>query len=249
MLGQNLEKKTEENNSSHVTYENTIKIRVTTVPEKANLIINKYSQKKYFIGSFKEHNCKVHRKFIDNIADGRKIYYSVFRANKPVANLVVVHGWLNSTKLFELAEYMAQRHINVHLFDLPGFGYSEGFMYSVPIEEYLSSIQTVLLKVDDRLPTFLYGHFIGALAILLFIYINRSLQLDGVILTSPLITVPEDRKVSFIKSIFVNNFTGYMFSPLLVNSFMNPTALTKDNYYIKSLCSDKFGVFSFGSVN
>lgn len=241
-----VDKKENEKAPSHVTYENTIKIRVKTAPEKTNLIINKYQKKKFFLGSFKEHNYKIHRKFIDNIVDGRKIYYSVFRANQSVANLVVVHGWLNSTKLFELAEYMAQRQINVHLFDLPGFGYSEGFRYSVPIDEYLSSIQTVLLKVDDRLPTFLYGHFIGALANLLFVYINRTLQLDGVILTSPLIIVPEDRQVNIVKSILVNRFTGALFAPLLINSFMNPTALTKDNYYIKSLCSDKFGVFSFG---
>lgn len=241
-----ISQKEEHKAQSNVTYENTIKIRASAVPERVHAIINKYAAQKYFLGSFKERNFKVHRKFIDNVADSTKIYYSVFRAKNPIANMVVVHGWLNSNKLLELAEYMAQRHINVHLFDLPGFGYSEGFKYSVPIDEYLTSIQSVLLKVDDRLPTFLYGHFIGALANLLFVYINRNLQLDGVILTSPLITVPEDRKVNLLKSILVNKVTAAMFGPILINSFMNPTALTRDNYYIKSLCSDKFGVFSFG---
>jgi alpha-beta hydrolase superfamily lysophospholipase len=59
--------------------------------------------------------------------------------------------------------------------------------------------------VDTSLPLFLYGHSMGGLLVLSYCILNPSIQVQGVIATSPLIGFPKDRKLDFFKLFMIKN--------------------------------------------
>ena len=57
--------------------------------------------------------------------DGRTLCYHVYRASEPRANLVVVHGFTESSEKYdELSWYFLQSGLSVYLFDHRGHGKS-----------------------------------------------------------------------------------------------------------------------------
>jgi len=240
----------EYDNEVSLSHTSTIKVTKNDSHRRIENICEKYDKRENFLGFFKEKKYKIHREFITNRYHDSKLYYSQFKPRgETTANLIIVHGWLNSIRFFEMADQFAQHGIAVHLFDLSGFGYSPGVLHNMPFDRLLSDFATILTKVKNKLPLFLYGHSLGALIILVFLLLNPEVEVGGVIVSSPLVTVPADRKLTWFKELFITKVIQTFFGKILINSFMNPTALTKDNFFIRSLCNHRFGLFELGFCN
>lgn len=78
----------------------------------------------------------------------------------------------------------------------------------------------------------------GGLLILTMVMRNPDLNVAGIISTSALIGFPKDRKMSFIKKFFIKNL-GKKLEDIVVNSMIHPTALTKNNYFIRKCFGDR----------
>ena len=61
---------------------------------------------------------------------------------------------------------------------------------------------------------------------------NPELNLAGVITTSALIGFPQDREMTWFKAFILKNLAPKI-DDLVLNSLFHPTAMTKNNFYIK----------------
>lgn len=71
--------------------------------------------------------------------------------------------------------------------------------------------------------------------------------MSGVILTSPLFGFPKDRQMPFMKKFMLKQLGGGL-EDIIINSMVNPTALTKNNKFIQTIFEDRL-MIPFLSVN
>ena len=101
--------------------------------------------------------------------DGNPLCCHVFRAEKPVGNLVVVHGFTESSEKYdELSWYFLQSGLSVYLYDLRGHAKSyravedRTLTHVDRFEEYVQDLECFLKQVvPSDLPLFLYSHSMG----------------------------------------------------------------------------------------
>lgn len=238
---------TEVEDAKSTSKNSTIRITNNDITAKPEKISQRFSKYEFFIGDFQEKNFRVVRQFLTNPETNLQIYYSVFNPDEEVdANLIIVHGWLHSINFFEMAEQFAKQKIRVHLFDLSGFGFSQGVTHNETIDVLITDLCTIVQKVGTCLPVFLYGHSIGALIVPLFLIINPDYPIAGVLMTSPMIDIPAERKINSLKNLFFSKIMSSFCGSIIMNSFMNPTAMTKDNNNVRELCNPRRGVYEFG---
>ena len=72
----------------------------------------------------------------------------------------------------------------------------------------------------------------GGLVVLSFALLNKHIEIAGVIATSPLIGLPVDRNFTWFK-LKVLMAVSKDLEDLVINSMVNPTALTKNNAYLQ----------------
>ncbi len=117
---------------------------------------------------------------------------------KPKAAVAFVHGLgEHMGRYAHVAEAFCQAGYALMGFDLRGHGKTEGQRGHTPsIEAYMQDIDLLLEHVRQRypgLPTFLYGHSLGAMLVLNYA-LRRKPDLNGVIATSaPLHSVAENQ--------------------------------------------------------
>ena len=78
------------------------------------------------------------------------------------------------------------------------------------------------------MPLYLYGHSMGGMLVLSFALANPKLGIAGVITTSPFLGFPLDRNFGKAK-LFVLKSVSHHIEDFVINSMINPTALTKSN--------------------
>lgn len=71
-----------------------------------------------------------------------------------------------------------------------------------------------------------------------FTLLNPAIQVAGVIATSPLLGFPSDRKLDYFKLKFVTS-AGKKLEDMVINSMVNPTALTKNNNQLRHSFGDR----------
>lgn len=49
--------------------------------------------------------------------------------------------------------------------------------------------------------------------------------MNGLILVNPLLMIPKDRRMSYLKNLFITKIIGVLFGDFYVNSFLNPTSM------------------------
>lgn len=187
------------------------------------------------LGKYDEKTYTITRKFIKNQYSGNRLYTSIFLPKHAIAaNLVCIHGWLDSFKLFELADKFASSNVAVYLFDMSGFGFSDGVPFNPTIEELLIDLKSVLTQVRNKRPTFLYGHSLGAVVALTFLLLNPTCDIEGLMISSPLVSIPKEIKQNLIKSLFMRYISKF-FDIYVASTMVNPTAITKNNFYVRQL--------------
>jgi acylglycerol lipase len=71
------------------------------------------------------------------------------------------------------------------------------------MEELHMDIEVLLKQANKDLPLFLYGHSMGGLLVLSLGVRNPSLNIAGIVATSPLLGLPGDRKIDKSKIFFL----------------------------------------------
>lgn len=138
------------------------------------------------------------RKYIQNLTDEKiRLYYTNVKSSsisvKPIATLCVVHGFgHHSGEFLEFMTVMARNGIQCHAIDLRGHGYSGGARFDWIVEDFHSDIIS-LIKVaesENQLPVFIMGHSMGGGLISSLFIKNQYLQVNGIILSAPLLGSP-----------------------------------------------------------
>ena len=124
----------------------------------------------------------------------RKICYQSWLPQKANAQLILIHGFAEHMRRYEnFAEKLAAKKIAVQLMDLPGHGMSEGERGHIDdFNEFIDSLNHFFKSNPNHrtdLPTFIFGHSLGALISLLFC-LRYQPELKGIIVTSPLAGFP-----------------------------------------------------------
>jgi alpha-beta hydrolase superfamily lysophospholipase len=113
---------------------------------------------------------------------------------KTIAHMCIVHGFGHySGEFYELANFLSKNGIICHLVDLRGHGYSGGVRLDWTIDELHSDALTLLKQVEydePDLPVYVFGHSMGGGLISSLFINNPSLQVNGIILSAPLIGLP-----------------------------------------------------------
>ena len=104
--------------------------------------------------------------------DGKKIHYVYYKADAPVGNIVIAHGFTESyEKFFEMSYYFLRMNLNVFVVDHRGHGYShrhndnKEVVHIKYFEQYVDDLQTLVKKVVRKaaadLPLYIYSHSMG----------------------------------------------------------------------------------------
>ena len=135
----------------------------------------------------------------DTPGNGSIYYQSWLPERKPIALMLVVHGFGEHSSRYgtHFAEFYTNSNIGVFSFDLPGHGKSQGKKGHIAHPSALLELIDLLIKqIKDeypQIPLFLYGHSFGGEVALWYTLVQNP-SVSGVIITSPLIgpkdTVP-----------------------------------------------------------
>lgn len=104
--------------------------------------------------------------------DGKKIRYIYYKAEKPVGNIAVSHGFTESLDKFrEMCWYFLHMNLNVFIVDHRGHGLSHRHNNAHEVvhikyfDQYVDDLQTfvkkIILPVSSSLPLYLYSHSMG----------------------------------------------------------------------------------------
>ena len=133
-----------------------------------------------------------HLTFYQEAFDGRKMFFNQWLADgEPVANIALVHGLGEHSGRYEnFARFFTANNINVLAVDTFGHGQTEGKKGHTPqMEDYLWQINYLVNTTKNfapNVPTFLYGHSMGACLVLNYLYKNQP-YIAGVIASAPAI--------------------------------------------------------------
>lgn len=102
----------------------------------------------------------------------------------------------------------------------------------------MNDVITLLKKARPELPLFFYSHSLGGLTTIKLLLNRPELNVSGCIVTSPLLGFPKDRHFPWVKKFFIK-LVGDHLEDIIVNSMVNPTALTKNNKFIQTIFEDR----------
>lgn len=122
--------------------------------------------------------------------------------------------------------------------DLRGFGYSGGARGCAELRELENDVIALLRNARADLPLFIYGHSLGGLVIIKLLLDKPELNISGCILTSPLLGLAKNMHFNWIKRQFMHYLGDYL-ADFIVNSRVNPTALTKKTKYLHTIFDDR----------
>lgn len=119
-----------------------------------------------------------------------------------------------------------------------GFGYSGGVRGCGELRELENDVIAMLKTARSDLPLFLYGHSLGGLVTIKLLLDKPELNVSGCIITSPLLGLAKNMHFNWIKKQFMH-YLGDHLADFIVNSRVNPTALTKKTKYLHTIFDDR----------
>lgn len=143
--------------------------------------------------------------------------------------MCIIHGFAEySGRYKHIAEHFVAKKFDVLLVDLRGFGYSGGARGCAEAEQLERDIITLIKKANTNIPLFIYAHSLGALLTLSLLIDYPYLNVSGIILTSPFLGFPDGKGFGRVKTWALKQL-GVELEDFVINSMINPTALTKKN--------------------
>jgi lysophospholipase len=104
----------------------------------------------------------------------------------------------------------------------------------------------LIKKARASLPLFIYGHSLGGLVTIKLLLEKSNINVSGCIITSPLLGLAKNLNLNWIKRQFVH-YLGDHLSDFIINSQVNPTALTKKTIHMHTIFEDRL-ILPFLSV-
>lgn len=130
--------------------------------------------------------------------------------------------------------------------DLRGFGYSGGARGCAELRELENDVIALFRMARTDLPLFIYGHSLGGLVTIKLLMDRPELNVSGCIITSPLLGLAKNMHFNWIKRQFMYHLGDHL-ADFIVNSRVNPTALTKKTKYLHTIFDDRL-IIPFMSV-
>jgi acylglycerol lipase len=200
------------------------------------------------LGKVEKLGVRFTRKFVPNILNQSiRLYYTNIKTMdleniKIIASLCFVHGFGHySQEFYETAFTLAKAGINCHLIDLRGHGYSGGCRLDWTIEDLHTDILTLIKQAESDgvdLPLYVFGHSMGGGLVASLFINNQYLQVNGVILSAPLLGYPLNVDYDSFK-FFILSKTGNNLREFVMNGNINPTELCKDERELIRIINDK----------
>lgn len=106
------------------------------------------------------------------------------------------------------------------------------------MRELENDVMHLMKRARPNLPLVLYGHSLGGLVCIKLLLERNELRVSGCIITSPLLGLSQHLKLNWLKRLLVQ-YLGDRLSDFIVNSKVNPTALTKDKQQMHTIFSDR----------
>jgi alpha-beta hydrolase superfamily lysophospholipase len=101
-------------------------------------------------------------------------------------------------------------------------------------------------QANPKLPLFIYAHSLGGLVAIKLLLEKSDINVSGCIITSPLLGLSKNLNFNWLKKQFIH-YLGNHLSDFIVNSQVNPTALTKKKKNIHTIFEDRL-ILPFMSV-
>jgi len=200
------------------------------------------------LGKIEKFGLRFSRKYVKNILDNNiRLYYTNIKpidaeATHIIANLCIVHGFAHySQEFYEMAYFLAKNGINCHLIDLRGHGYSGGRRFDWTIEDLQTDILTLIKQAEADgvdLPIYIFAHSLGGGLVTSLFINNQYLQVNGIILSAPLLGLPLTTHMDSAKS-FILSRVGNHIREFVISGNINPTDLCKDEREIIRILNDK----------
>ena len=113
----------------------------------------------------------------------------------PKANVLIVHGYAeHSGRYNETAGILNEAGYSVYSFDRRGEGASSGKRAVVNnFDDQVNDLKEVITKIEKgKVKLFIYGHSLGGLIVTKYIIDYKAKDIDGMILSGPLLMPDED---------------------------------------------------------
>ena len=156
-----------------------------------------------------------------------------------MATVCIIHGFAEySGRYMHIAEFFVNKKYEVLLVDLRGFGYSGGARGCAEVDELQKDIITLIKQASNDIPLMIYAHSLGAVLTISMLMDYPFLNVSAVIITSPFLGFPEGKGFGKVKTFMLKTF-GLELEDFVINSMINPTALTKKNKEVATIFGDR----------
>ena len=129
----------------------------------------------------------------------RKIVFKSWLVEKALAQIYIVHGFSEHIDNYQdVISLLNENGISCHIMNLPGHGLSEGIRGHIDdFQDYIDNLDLFFKSNPYQhpdLPVFLLGHSLGG-AIVNRFCLKNQVNINGIILTSPLFGFPLSNKI------------------------------------------------------
>lgn len=127
--------------------------------------------------------------------NGNTFLLRTWQTENPAANILIVHGYAEHCGRYdETAQKLNEAGYSVYAFDRRGEGASDGPRAVVnDFSEQVADLGAVISKIEKgRRKLFLYGHSLGGLISTAYVLDYKAANIDGLILSGPLLLPDED---------------------------------------------------------
>jgi alpha-beta hydrolase superfamily lysophospholipase len=172
--------------------------------------------------------------------DGLSIFYRKYQAEAEKARMVIAHGLgEHSGRYDNVVRQLLPRGISIWAPDHRGHGQSDGPRGHVSsFYQYVDDLHTLVALSRDTLPEgakiFLLGHSLGGLIALRFVARFPEV-IDGVIVSSPSLGLPED--LPAVKA-FIGRIMSSLWPTLTLANGLDPSKLSHDEEVVRAYIED-----------
>jgi len=170
-------------------------------------------------------------------SDGQKLFGQSWMVDKPVADLILIHGVGEHSSRYQWsAEMLNDKDISVHSFDLRGHGHSEGDRaYIDSFEQFLEDVHTFIGQLQLEYDNFfLLGHSMGGLIVSRYLADHPESNCKGVVLSAPALKVGDDISPLLVK---MSSIISSLF-PKLKTTRLDSNFISRDPKVVEAYNAD-----------